>query len=171
MYQIYHNWIHPTSAAPLLHPLSPKPQNSLNRYCCGSLLAEIRNSWGNKQEATFYCASTGSADSYTKAELWEQRGLTLYTLASRLQKQKARSNPYMVIFNFIGFTLVLCDSPLPGAVWSDFSGFISLLCHPYLPATFSGLKPRLFSFDPPLCYIIPPFDARTHLGSKSIILM
>jgi hypothetical protein len=29
-------------------------------------------------------------------------GLTLYTLASRLQKQKARSNPNMVIFNFIG---------------------------------------------------------------------
>jgi hypothetical protein len=32
---------------------------------------------------------------------WEQRGLTLYILSSRLQKQKARSNPYMVIFNFI----------------------------------------------------------------------
>jgi hypothetical protein len=63
----------------------------------------------------------------------------------------------MVIFNFIGyFILVLHDFPLPGTTWpfscSDFSGFISLLCHPYLPATFSGLRPRLFSSDPPPCY-------------------
>jgi hypothetical protein len=94
---------------------------------------------------------------------WASRtkDLTLYTLASRLQKQKARSNPYMVIFNFIGyFTLVLCDFPLLGTMWpsscSDFSGFISLLCHSYFPATFSGLRPRLFSSDPPPCYIIPP---------------
>jgi hypothetical protein len=64
----------------------------------------------------FYCASTDSVDSCPKAEPRQQRGLTLYTLASRLQKQKARSNPCMVIFNFIGyFTLVLCDFPLPGA--------------------------------------------------------
>jgi hypothetical protein len=40
-------------------------------------------------------------------------GLTLCTLASRLQKQKARSNPYMVIFSFIGyFILVLGHFPL-----------------------------------------------------------
>jgi hypothetical protein len=108
-------------------------------------------------EATFYCASTDSADLCPKAEPREQRGLTLNTLASKLQKQKARSNPYMVIFNFIGyFILVLCDFFLLGATWpssrSDFSGFISLLCHPYLPATFSGLRPRLFSSDPPPCY-------------------
>jgi hypothetical protein len=104
-----------------------------------------------------YCASTDSADSCPKAEPREQRGLTLYTLASRLQKQKARSNPYMAIFNFIGyFTLVLRDFPLPGAMspssCSDFSGFISLLCHPYLPATFSGPRPRLFSSGRPSCY-------------------
>jgi hypothetical protein len=37
---------------------------------------------------------------------------TLYNLASKLQKQKSRSNPYMVIFNFIGyFMVVLCDLP------------------------------------------------------------
>jgi hypothetical protein len=48
-----------------------------------------------------------------KAGPREQRGLTLCTLASKLQKQKARSNPYMVIFNFTGyFTLVLRDFPL-----------------------------------------------------------
>jgi hypothetical protein len=28
----------------------------------------------------------------------------------------------------------------------------SLLCHPYLPATFSGLRPSLFSSDLPPCY-------------------
>jgi hypothetical protein len=46
----------------------------------------------------------------------------------------------------------------PSAMWlsscSDFSGFISLLCHPYLPATFSSLRSSLFSFDPPPCYTI-----------------
>jgi hypothetical protein len=91
------------------------------------------------------------------SKVWAPRINPLYTLASRLQKQKARFNPYIVILNFIGyFTLVLCDFPLPGATWPslcpNFSGFISLLCHPYLPATFSGLRPRLFSSDPPPCY-------------------
>jgi hypothetical protein len=60
-----------------------------------------------------YCAGTDPADSCPKAEHQEQRGLTLYTLA-RLQKEKARSNAYMVIFNSIGyFTLVLHDFPPP----------------------------------------------------------
>jgi hypothetical protein len=58
---------------------------------------------------------------------------------------------------------VLYDFALPGATWpsscSDFSDFIFLLCHPHLPATFSGLRSSLFSSDPPPCYIIPPFDA------------
>jgi hypothetical protein len=68
------------------------------------------------QKAMFYCASTDPADLCPKAEPREQRGLTLYILASRLQKQKARSNPYMVIFNFIGFfTLVLHDFSPPSA--------------------------------------------------------
>jgi hypothetical protein len=101
--------------------------------------------------------SIDSVDSCPKAEPREQRGLTLYTLASRLQNQKAKSNPYMVIFNFIGyFILVLRDFPLPGAKWpsscSAFSGLISLVCHPYIPATFSGLRPSVFSSDPPPCY-------------------
>jgi hypothetical protein len=65
----------------------------------------------------FYCASTDSVVLCPNAEPQEQRGLTLNTLASRLQKQKARSNPYLVIFNFIGyFTLVLHEFfpfPLP----------------------------------------------------------
>jgi hypothetical protein len=111
----------------------------------------------------FYCASTNSADLCPKSEPQEQRGLTLCTLSSRLQKQKARSNPYMVIFNFIGyFVLMLCDFLLLGAMWlsscSDFSGFISLLCHPYLPATFSGLRPTLFCSVPPPCYRMTALD-------------
>jgi hypothetical protein len=64
----------------------------------------------------FYCASTDSVDSCPRAEPQEQRDLTLNTLASRLEKQKARSNPYMVIFNFIGYFIpVLCDFPLLAA--------------------------------------------------------
>jgi hypothetical protein len=48
-------------------------------------------------------------------------------------------------------TFPLLSAMLPSSC-SDFSGFISLLCHPYLPATFSGLRSSLFSFDPPPCY-------------------
>jgi hypothetical protein len=117
----------------------------------------------------FYCASTEPTDLCPKSELQEQRGLTLCTLA-RLQKQRARSDPYMVVLNFIGyFILVLCDFPLPGATWpsscSDFSGFISLLCHPYLSTTFSGLRPSLFSSDPPPCYVIPPLMLGSYFHS------
>jgi hypothetical protein len=46
------------------------------------------------QEATFYCRP--------KREPQEQRELTLYTLASRLQKQKAKLNPHMTACDFIG---------------------------------------------------------------------
>jgi hypothetical protein len=35
-----------------------------------------------------------------------------------------------------------------------FSGFLSLLCRPYLPAAFPGLRPSRFSFDPPPPYYI-----------------
>jgi hypothetical protein len=70
-------------------------------------------SWDTKaiqQEATFYCTSTDSVDLCPKAEPSEQRDLTLYTLVSRLKKQKARSNSYMVACNSIGyFSLVLCE--------------------------------------------------------------
>jgi hypothetical protein len=57
--------------------------------------------WDTKAfwEAMFISAGSGSADSHPKAEPREQRGLTLSTLASRLQKQKARFHPYMVTCN------------------------------------------------------------------------
>jgi hypothetical protein len=112
--------------------------------------AEIRDTEAIHEEATFYCAGTGLADSCPKPEPWEQRGLTLCTLASRLQKQKTRSNPHMVMYNSIGyFTLMLRDFPPPQCYVTlstfRFLSFLSLLCHPYLPATFSGLRPSLFS--------------------------
>jgi hypothetical protein len=53
--------------------------------------------------------SVSNIYSHRKAEPQEQRGLTLYTLASRLQKQKARFNPYIVACNSIGSPPVLCD--------------------------------------------------------------
>jgi hypothetical protein len=58
-----------------------------------------------------YCAGTDSVDLCPKAEPQEQRGLTLYTLASRLQKQKAKLNSYMVVCDFIDYFIppVLCN--------------------------------------------------------------
>jgi hypothetical protein len=67
----------------------------------------------------FYCASTDSADSWPKAETREQTGLTLCTLASRLQKQKAGSNQYMVIFNFIDYFILVLHDFFPSPVLHD----------------------------------------------------
>jgi hypothetical protein len=156
------------------------------RFCCGSLLAEIGDSEANSrkqhfimpaqtQEATFYCASMKLTDSCPKAEPQEQRSLTLCTLASRWQKQKARSNPYMVTFNFIDyFILVLRLSP----PWC----YVTFLMFRFLRFYLSAM-PSL-----PLCYFLrtqasfvffwsssllhySPFDARTRLGSKRIIFI
>jgi hypothetical protein len=47
-------------------------------------------------------------DSCPKAEPWEHRSLTLYTLASRLQKQKAKLNPLVATCDFIGYFISQC---------------------------------------------------------------
>jgi hypothetical protein len=72
---------------------------------------EIWDTEAVQQEAMFYCAGTDSADLCPKVEPQEQRGLTLYTLASRLQKQKAKLDPHMTACDFIGYFIspVLCD--------------------------------------------------------------
>jgi hypothetical protein len=114
----------------------------------------------------------GTLEAITRKQHFIVPVQTQWTHLQRLSPENKRVSPYvplqagyrskkqglihMVIFNFIDyFTLVLCDFPLPGATWpspcSDFSCFISRLCHPYLPATFSGLRSILFSFDPPPC--------------------
>jgi hypothetical protein len=75
----------------------------------------------------------------------------------------------MVIFNSIGyFTTVLLSSSLVlhDPLHIQIPRLLSLLCHPYLPASLSELNPSLFFSDPPPCYIIPLFDAQIHLGSK-----
>jgi hypothetical protein len=87
---------------------------------------------------------------------------------------KTRSNPYVVIFTFIGyFTLVLCDFPLSGAVWpsscSDFQ--VLSLCYA-IPSSLvlsqdSDLDCFLLILLPATSF--PPFAARTHARSKNII--
>jgi hypothetical protein len=69
--------------------------------CYGNL--EQRHRTPRVFRKQYLLAGRGSVDSHPKAEPGEQRDLTLYTLASRLQRQKARFNPYMVICNFIGY--------------------------------------------------------------------
>jgi hypothetical protein len=67
--------------------------------------------WGRLAGSNVYCAGTDPEDLCPKAETREQRSLTLYTLASRLQKQKAKPNPHMAACDFIGYFIspVLCD--------------------------------------------------------------
>jgi hypothetical protein len=88
--------------------------------------AELQDTEAVQQEGTFYCAGTDSADSCPKAKPQEQRGLPLYTLASRLQEQKAKLNPHMAACDFIGYFIftVLCDLHV-----SILLSFISLLYH------------------------------------------
>jgi hypothetical protein len=52
-----------------------------------------------------------------------------------------------------------------------FFSFMFLLCHAFTTATLSEHRLVCFFSDSPLYYIIPHFDAQTHLGSKSIILI
>jgi hypothetical protein len=95
--------------------------------------------WGRLTGSNVYSASTDPADSCPKAEPWEQRGLTLYTLASRLQKKKAKLNSHMSACDFIGYftSLVLCFNSL---------SFISLFCNP-LPSRHQNTV--YFFSDPP----------------------
>jgi hypothetical protein len=81
--------------------------------------------WGSLAGSNVYCVGTDSVNSCPKTGCWEKRGLILYTLTSRLQKQKARSNPYMVTCTPIGyFTLVLHNFlPLPPQCYVTFSAF------------------------------------------------
>jgi hypothetical protein len=64
----------------------------------------------------------------------------------------------------------------PSAMWPsshlDSLSFISLLCHPQPTTPCYIIRTQTWFFSgPPPCCIIPPFDAQTHLGSKSIILI
>jgi hypothetical protein len=122
----------------------------------------------------FYCASTDLADSCPKAETQEQRGLTLYSLASRLQKQKTRSNPYMITCNSVGyFTLVLCDflpTPQCYVTFSTF-GFLRfyLSAMPFLPLCYSIRTQALSVFLQVLlpATLFPPLMLRSTWGQRA----
>jgi hypothetical protein len=109
--------------------------------------------WGNSRKYHFIVPAQIQVNHLQRLSP-ENTGVSPYIpLQAGYRRKNARSNPCTVIFNFIGyFILVLHDFPLPGAMWpsscSDFSGFPSMICHPYLPATFSGLRPTLLSYDP-----------------------
>jgi hypothetical protein len=126
------------------------------RHCCWRLLAEMLDSEQLAGSNILLCQQRLSG-LMSKGWALRAKASHLIYLASRLQKQKARSNPYMVIFNFISyFTLVLCDFSLLQCYLTflmfRFLDFIFLLCHPYLPAIFSGLRSSLLSFYAPPCY-------------------
>jgi hypothetical protein len=79
---------------------------------------ELRNTEAISRKQCFIV----QAQTHPKVEPREQRGLTLYTLA-RLQKQKARSNPYMVIFNSIGYFTLMLGNFSPPQCYVTFSTF------------------------------------------------
>jgi hypothetical protein len=118
-----------------------------------------RGHWSRLQEATFIVPAQTPADLCPKAEPQEQRYLTIYTLASRLQKQKAKLNPHMAVtslaisfpqcyvtfmFQFFKFYLFALPS-LPPVLWSEHSLF--LFCPP--PPTFLLYLSPLWCSDPP----------------------
>jgi hypothetical protein len=104
--------------------------------------------WGRLAESNVYCAGTDPENSCPKAEPRGQRGCTLYTLASRLQKQKAKLNPLMAACDFIGYFIspVLCDL------------HVSILCLSLcfaIPSLCLVVRTQSVSFLPPplSCYI------------------
>jgi hypothetical protein len=108
--------------------------------------------WSRLAGSNFYCASTDPANLCPKTEPRKQRGFTLYTLESRLQKQKAKLNPYLAACDFIGYFIfpVLCDLHV-SILW-----VLSLLCHP-LPRLISRTQ-SVFFFPSS-----PPFLLHLHL--------
>jgi hypothetical protein len=143
-----------------------KPKNGLHRQrrvVAGISSTDIGH-WGSLAGSNILsCPSTDSADSCPKAEPWEQRGLILYTLASRLQKLKARFNPYMVACNSVGY--FSSSAVWPSSCFNSFKFYLPLLYYQNTNLSVS------YFFSSPTYYIIPPFYARAHLGSKSNILI
>jgi hypothetical protein len=98
--------------------------------------------WG--KEVTFYC--TGTDSGWLVSKDWApktKKSHIIYPCKQVTQTKNPRFNPYMVIWNSIGyFTSWHLDS----------LGFICLLCHPLLPATLSEHRPICFFFGPLLYY-------------------
>jgi hypothetical protein len=67
-----------------------------------------RSLWGRLAGGSVYCAGTDPVDSWPKAKPREQRGLTLYTLASRLQKQKAKLNRICLHVTLLAISFPQC---------------------------------------------------------------
>jgi hypothetical protein len=89
------------------------PGNEPPRNVAG-LSSWVMGHWGRLAGSNVLLCQHRLSGLVSKGWARERRGLTLCTLASRLQKQKARSNPYMVIYDFIGyFILVLQDFSIP----------------------------------------------------------
>jgi hypothetical protein len=120
--------------------------------------------WGRGESLRKYCEifklGNGTPRLFRKQYLlawWQQlsriiskgwaprtKDLTLYTLASRLQKQWARFSPYMVVCNSISYFT-------PSAKWPsclDTLSFVFLLCHPLPPPTLSEHTLACFFFWP-----------------------
>jgi hypothetical protein len=92
-------------------------------------------------------------DSCPKAEPQEQRGLTLYILANRLQKQKANLNPYTVDINLLAISFSQCYVTF--FMFQFFKFYLSAM--PSLPpATLSEHKLVCFFSGPPPCYRTTP---------------
>jgi hypothetical protein len=125
------------------------------RNCCGRLLAEIRDIEADYQEAFFIVPAQTQR---TVSKGWAPRTKGSHLIYPCKQVTEAKSKVWS-IYAYIKFYWLLYPSAMwlspPSAKWpsscSDFSSFISLLCHPYLPA-FLGLMLRPFSSDPPPCY-------------------
>jgi hypothetical protein len=102
----------------------------------------------------FYCASTVSKDSSPKAEPQEQRGLTLNMLASRLRKQKQSLTHIWLHATLLATSFPQCYVTI--FTLRFFKFYLSLLCHPFPPATLSEHRLVCFFSGPSACYIISP---------------
>jgi hypothetical protein len=79
------------------------PPLSKGQVHCGDLEQRHTGHRGNSAGSNVLLCGHRLSGLESKGRAQRTRGLTLYTLASRLQKQKPKFNPYMVACNSIGY--------------------------------------------------------------------
>jgi hypothetical protein len=108
--------------------------------------------WGSLAGSNMYCASTDPADSCPKTEPREQRGLTLYTLATGYRSKEQSSTHIWLHVTSLAVSLPQCYVTF--FMLQFFTFYLSAMPS-FPPATLSEHKLVCFFSGPLSCYIFP----------------
>jgi hypothetical protein len=147
--------------------------------CVAGISSWDRGHWGSLAGSNVLLCQHRPSRLVSKGWAPRTKGSHLMYPCKQVTEAIKLKNMVEPVYGYMQFYRLLHPSAtwpsIPSAMWPSSPlnslGFISLLCHPFPPCYFIRTQPVCFSSGPPPCYIIPHFDARTHLGSKSIILI